>query len=166
MTDEYPFAFVAEHGADAGLGEAFEGFHHVISERARELTIPPFCTTVVLTDDLPASVIERGQPDFTAERLGGNVTGKTLAERSDYSSAALVIGAAGLGTGDAIGALHVMGTLAHEYGHVFLGRLRATAGTEASVPDPPTPTEAARAVLQFAADEVRCDRFANAIFEG
>jgi hypothetical protein len=162
---EYPVTVTEEHGPVPRAVALLEGFHELMISKARELLVPPFDLTVVVTGDIQASVTQRSERDFQPERLGGVVAGKTIAHVRDYSIVTVVFDATLIGDDEnPLVDLRRLATITHEYGHVLLGRLRATSGTR---PGPPartqTPTEAAAILAYETADEYRCDLFANAL---
>ena len=163
----YEIKVIEEHGSDTGLAAGVDGFHESIVPRMTDLGVPSFVLTAVLTNDLASSVVQRGELDFTAERLGGSVTGKTLDDKDDYSEVTVVIDTSLVEDTKVLSVLHAFSTVAHEYGHVIIGRLRAaTTGVKAPERRNQTPAEAAAATARRAVDELHCDLFANNIFSG
>ncbi|MFD8322677.1 hypothetical protein [Kitasatospora purpeofusca] len=164
MSATYALAVIEEHGARPGLAGFIETLHGRICEMAEALGVPDVDLTVVLTGDITASVRARSETerDFTPERAGGTVRGKTISLVRDFSETAIVLDTGGTEPGrdsDAVDFLHLLG---HEYGHVLLGRLRASAGTRPPRTDrAKSPDEAAAIWAYEAADEFRCDLFSN-----
>ncbi|MFC9654158.1 hypothetical protein, partial [Streptomyces sp. NPDC056937] len=70
---------IEEHGARSGLTGLIAGVHAVTRSIADACDVPDLALTVVVTGDITASVRERSQVerDFTPERSGGIVKGKT-----------------------------------------------------------------------------------------
>lgn len=98
MSATYPLTVIEEHGARPGLTGFVESVHEMISAIADEVDVPSTELTVVLTGDITASVRARSETEknFTPERSGGIVTGKTISLVRDFSETAIV-----LDTGDA-----------------------------------------------------------------
>jgi hypothetical protein len=167
MPTSYPLEVVEEHDPEAGLRPLVETFHPIMIGKAEEFAVPSFSLKIVLSGDLDASIASHGEPGFQPERLGGQVAGKTLAQLRDFSNVTIVLRADATADADPLYTVFLrIGLLAHEYCHVMLGRLRAVAGTR---PVPPTRiqtfSEVARIFAYEAADEYRCDVFANSILQ-
>jgi hypothetical protein len=164
MSDPYGFALVEEHTEPTTLPDLVRALHGAFVPIASDLRVPPFDLTVVVTADLTASVVARGIPGFDPERVGGQVRGKTLPILPSYSKTVIVIDAGSAPQGDEFHEAEWVSLVSHEYGHLFLSRLRAEAGTE---PNPlaryPTPFEVGRILACAAADEYRCDLLSDAV---
>ncbi|WP_164385783.1 hypothetical protein [Streptomyces sp. OM5714] len=120
--------------------------------------------TVVLTGDITASIrahseIER---NFSPERSGGVVKGKTIGVVQDFSETVIVLDT-GAGTADEeLDEAELLHLVLHEYGHALIGRLSAGAGTRPPKANrPKTPEEVAAIWAYEAADEFRCDLISN-----
>ncbi|MFI0990595.1 hypothetical protein [Streptomyces exfoliatus] len=157
-----------EHGARSGLVGFIETVHAEMSSLAGAYAVPEIELTVVLTGDITASIrahsaIER---NFTPERSGGVVKGKTIGIVRDFSETLIVVDVGSESDGEELNKLELLHLVAHEYGHALLGRLRAGAGTR-----PPkttrlkTPEECAAIWAYEAADEFRCDLIANVFLQ-
>ncbi|MFD5398614.1 hypothetical protein ACFWJW_30935 [Streptomyces sp. NPDC127097] len=166
MSATYALTVIEEHGARPGLTRVIESVHAMICVIADDFDVPDLELTVVLTGDITASIQARSETerDFSPERVGGTVRGKTISLVRDFSETAIV-----LATGDAaadedfdeVEFLHLVG---HEYGHALIGRLRAAAGTRPPKPTRDlTPDEVAAIWAYEAADEFRCDLFSNTL---
>ncbi|MFF5130971.1 hypothetical protein ACFY41_29115 [Streptomyces syringium] len=166
MTATYALTVIEEHGARPGLAKIIEDVHAVICVIADEFGVPDLELTVVLTGDITASIQARSETerDFSPERVGGTVKGKTISLVRDFSETAIVLDtgdAAAEEDFDAVNFLHLVG---HEYGHALIGRLRAAAGTRPPKPTrEQTPDEVGAIWAYEAADEYRCDLFSNAL---
>jgi hypothetical protein len=115
----------------------FDGLHEIMISKARDLQVPPFDLTIVATGDMTASVTARRELDFQPERLGGTVTGKTMAEVRDYSTVTIVIDATPIGDEEnPLIDLHRLTTIAHEYGHVLIGAAPCRGRDPAGTADP------------------------------
>ncbi|MET8514368.1 hypothetical protein [Streptomyces sp. NPDC005077] len=162
----YALTVLEEHDARCGLIEAIEGVHSMVSVLAAESGVPEMALTVVLTGDITASIrahseIER---DFTPERSGGVVRGKTISLVRDFSETVIVLDVGTSADEEGLDQVEMLHLVLHEYGHALIGRLRAAAGTR-----PPkterskTPEEVARIWAYEAADEFRCDMFSSTL---
>lgn len=165
MTHPYPLTIVEEHTEPTDLEPLIENLHEAISVKAEELHVPPIDLTVVLSGDLAASVIKRGETDFQPERLlGAVVRGKTLPRDWEHTAVDLVLDASLIHDRSAYELFSFIFVLVHEYAHALIGRLRAA---DRPRPEPLTraqsPAEAGAALAIVAADEYRADLFANDI---
>lgn len=166
MSAAYPLTVIEEHGARPCLTGFIEDVHAVIRVVAETLDVPEMELTVVLTGDITASVRAHSQieRDFTAERSGGIVKGKTISLVRDYSETVIVLDTSDMAVEEELDQAELLHLVVHEYGHALIGRLRSAAGTR-----PPktardkTPEEAAAIWAYEAADEFRCDLFSNAL---
>ncbi|MCM2388145.1 hypothetical protein [Streptomyces albipurpureus] len=140
----------------------------MMSVLANECAVPEMDLTVVLTGDITASIRAHSESDrnFTPERSGGIVEGKTIEVVRDFSQTVIVIDIdTGTETADEeLDEAELLHLVMHEYGHALLGRLRAGAGTR-----PPkttrskTPEEVAAIWAYEAAHEFRCDLLSNTL---
>ena len=92
---------------------------------AEELDVPQMHLTVVLTSDITASIrahseIER---DFTPERSGGIVKGKTIDLVRDFSKTVIVLDTGDTTVEEELDQVEFLHVLVHEYGHALIGRL-------------------------------------------
>ncbi|MFB7825309.1 hypothetical protein [Streptomyces hydrogenans] len=160
----YALTVLEEHGARSGLIGFIERVHSAMSTLAGAYAVPEMELTVVLTGDITASIrahsaIER---DFTPERTGGIVKGKTISVVRDFSKTVIVLDTGSETDEEELNEIELLHLVAHEYGHALLGRLRAEAGTR-----PPrttrskTPEECAAIWAYETADEFRCDLISN-----
>jgi len=104
-----------------------------------------------------------GLPVFTPERLGGIVAGKTLARALDYQDVTIVLNGNLIDWSNPQGQVSGLAILAHELGHVAIGRARYASGVLEGEPPPPsvTGTEAARSLARITCDEFRADLIAT-----
>ncbi|WP_032769862.1 hypothetical protein [Streptomyces sp. CNS654] len=162
----YALTVLEEHGARSGLVEFIEAVHAGMSKVADECGVPEMELTVVLTGDITASIrahseIER---NFSPERSGGVVKGKTIGVVRDFSETVIVLDAGAENAEEDLDEAELLHLVVHEYGHALIGRLRADAGTR-----PPktsrakTPEEVAAIWAYEAADEFRCDLISNTL---
>jgi hypothetical protein len=93
MTDPYSLTIIEEHTEPTTLTDLVEQIHPILTDRAQQLEVPPFHLTVVLSGNLTASVIQRGEVDSQPERVGGVVHGKTLNRTDDYAEVDMVLDA-------------------------------------------------------------------------
>ncbi|WP_344500458.1 hypothetical protein [Streptomyces enissocaesilis] len=128
--------------------------------------VPEMELTVVLTSDITASIRARRdiERDFTPERSGGMVKGKTISLVRNFSDTVIVLDTGDVAAGEELDQVEFLHLVLHEYGHALVGRLRAAAGTR-----PPkttrskTPEEVAAIWAYEAADEFRCDLISNTL---
>lgn len=121
--------------------------------------------TVVLSGDITASIRARSETerDFTPERSGGIVKGKTIGLVRDFSETVIVLDTGTAAAAEELDEVELLHLVLHEYGHALIGRLRAAAGTRPSrMVRPKTPEECAAKWAYEAADEFRCDLISNA----
>ncbi|MGW7645466.1 hypothetical protein [Streptomyces bobili] len=166
MSATYPLTVIEEHGARPGLTGFVESVHAMIRVVAEELDVPEMELTVVLTGDITASVRAHSQieRDFTAERSGGIVKGKTISLVRDYSETVIVLDTGHMAVEEELDQAELLHLVGHEYGHALIGRLRAAAGTRApKMARAKTPEEVAAIWAYEAADEFRCDLFSNVL---
>lgn len=165
MTSDFPLMIRHEHTDDPGLDGLVEQAHALLIDYAHELDVAPFDLAVILSGDITTTITNLGEAAFTPERVGGTVVGKTLPRTRDYAQVDIVLDA-NIGEDSPLQVVEAVMFLAHEYAHVFIGRLRAKAGTR---PAPPvrlqTPSEIAAILAYEAADEYRCDLFANSVLD-
>jgi hypothetical protein len=161
---------VEEHEPAQDLRQLVETIHPVLSARAGDLDTLETELTVVLTGDLAASVrrLDPSKLNFTPERIGGIVAAKTLDLQRDYSESAVIIGVTRPVPADEQAAtwdgMQFLATLAHEYAHVALGRLRASVGMKHPVASTVVSLKRLGQILASqAAEEFRCDMFADSI---
>ncbi|MFD8802986.1 hypothetical protein [Streptomyces atroolivaceus] len=160
----YALTVLEEHGARPGLVEFIEAMHSGMSMLADECGVPEMELTVVLTGDITASIRARSEAErnFSPERSGGVVKGKTIGVVRDFSETVIVLDTGADATEEDLDEAELLHLAAHEYGHALIGRLRAEAGTR-----PPktnrakTPEEVAAIWAYEAADEFRCDLISN-----
>jgi hypothetical protein len=131
---------------------------------AEALEVPDFALTVVLSGDLATSVARRGEPDFHTERVGGLVAGKTLSMSTDSFETTIVLDTSAWINSEPDAGISPLfiALAAHEYGHAMIYRMRAVAGTgDTPMSRARTPAELGAHLAVGAADEYRCDMFAN-----
>ena len=58
----HEISVVEEHGSATGLADLVGGFNTLMRARAAQLGVPAFELTIVLTNDLAASVVEGASP--------------------------------------------------------------------------------------------------------
>ncbi|MEU7031382.1 hypothetical protein AB0A60_32400 [Streptomyces sp. NPDC046275] len=162
----YALTVLEEHGARFGLVGFIETVHSMMSVLANECAVPEMELTVVLTGDITASIrahsdIER---NFTPERSGGIVKGKTIGVARDFSEAVIVLDTGTETIDEELDQAELLHLVLHEYGHALIGRLRAGAGTRPPKPTrSQTPDEVAAIWAYEAADEFRCDLISNTL---
>jgi hypothetical protein len=173
MAASHPVRVIEEHTEpNDAVRSAIFAMLTGLTTVAEELNVPPFQLTAVLSGNLTASVVARGETDFQPERIGGTVVGgKTLRRTKDYSEVDLILGVDAIRslTSDDRRFLDAIMLVTHEYGHALIGRLRAAAGTapaELAEHQAQTLEEAAIALALRAADEYRCDMLANRVIAG
>ncbi len=128
--------------------------------------VPDVDLTVVLTGDITASIRARSETerDFSPERAGGTVTGKTISLGLDFSETAIVLDTGDAAADENIDEVEFLHLVGHEFGHALIGRLSAAAGTRPPKPTrEQTPAEVAAIWAYEAADEFRCDLFSNTL---
>jgi len=162
----YPLTVIEEHGASTGLTGFIENMHATICAIAEEFDVPEMELTVVLTGDITASVRAHSQieQDFTAERPGGTVRGKTIELVRDYSETVVVLDTGDMAVDEELDRADFLHLVVHEYGHALIGRLRAAAGTRPPKTARAKTLEEVAAIWAYeAADEFRCDLFSNTL---
>ncbi|WP_328743789.1 hypothetical protein OHT57_00425 [Streptomyces sp. NBC_00285] len=138
----------------------------MISVVADEFDVPDLELTVVLTGDITASIRARSEieRDFTPERSGGIVKGKTICLARDFSKTVIVLDAGDAAAEEELEQAELLHLVVHEYGHALIGRLRAAACTRPpKTTRPKTPEEVAAIWAYEAADKFRCDQFSNTL---
>lgn len=135
---------------------------------AKQVPVPPFDVTVVLTDDFIADVRRFDtsglNQTFSNERIGGVVAAKNLPQADDYSRVTIVF-ASDLWRADQ-GEIQLLQTttVAHEFAHPLLGRARYASGVMKGVNVPAqTAAEMFRASGRAAWDEYRADLLAYSL---
>ncbi|MEU1425328.1 hypothetical protein [Kitasatospora sp. NPDC005751] len=130
---------------------------------AEAWSVPPFELTIVLSGDFDASIADR-EVGFTPERLGGGtVGGKTTPVQRDYTVVEVFVDATTADDFDLLAWIH---TVLHDYGHVFLGRLRAAAGTRPPYPTRDQTLPEIGAIWAFeTADEYRCELLSDRLMK-
>lgn len=138
---------------------------------ADQIGYPAFDVTVVLSGDFVAAVDQSsahlrapGEPRFTADRLGGTVAAKCIAQNDDCSRFDIVVSPEiWTDNGSEISPQSIL-VLAHEMAHAIFECSKRAVGALDGVHLPSiTGTEYARAISRIAADEFRADLLANAV---
>ncbi|SCF21919.1 hypothetical protein GA0070558_15619 [Micromonospora haikouensis] len=164
MSTRYPLTILNEFFTESEYHQHIQPVHSAVATLAEELHTPPFKTNIVMSGDLTASVNQRTrQGDFSAERIGGQVAGKTIPVTLDYGEVDVVVDM-GLMTstpGATESAMFIY-LLAHELGHAVLGRQRATSGATPSCRRGEPAGMAGLYGLE-AMDEWRCDHLADLV---
>jgi hypothetical protein len=127
----------------------------------------------VLAEDFVAAVNARAHgfgdadhPGFTADRVGGMVVAKNLAQEADESRVAIVFSADIWVRQYADRPMEKWALMAHEIAHPVMSRVRWLSGSLHGVPFPShTPTEVMRTGARIDWDEFRAEALADVILQ-
>lgn len=168
MSDKFPLTVLNEEYGESAYHPLIQPIHSAITTLAEELATPAFETTIIMSGNLTASVDRRGkEKDFSPERLGGQVAGKTFpVDPTDYSRVDVILDV-GMMAPDPDGLQQGMFVylLAHELGHAVIGRQRTTCG-DAPTAQRDDPSGMAGVYGLEVVDEWRCDRLADIVLGG
>lgn len=117
----YALTVLEEHGARSGLVGFIETVHSVMSAVADECAVPEMNVTGVLTGDITASIRARSETerDFTPERSGGIVKGKTIGLVRDFSETVIVLDTGTAAAAEELDEVELLHLVLHEYGHAL-----------------------------------------------